>query len=216
MSSKLYLASTQYQAVIKQVGSPIFRKLPCWKIFLNLPNNVLDEFSSLGGSTLPSDSTLNTFEQFVLRLYGKNKVPSGIKNLSDLRWKMFSKQQADSQRLPPTSDIFRQKVLRSHYTVMVWKQSHIPSQTLLNPEECGWKLDANEEYQAVTTILPPAAESIIHLTVCHCKTKCVAMRCKCRKNGLKCSEMCECLECENDGSDERDSNEIEDDLDNYI
>ena len=91
-----------------------------------------------------------------------------------------------------------------------------PSQTLRNPEECGWKLDANKEYEAVTTILPPAAESIIHLTVCHCKTKCVTMRCKCRKNGLKCSEMCECLECENDGSDERDSNEIEDDLDNYI
>ena len=42
------------------------------------------------------------------------------------------------------------------------------------------------------------------------------MRCKCRKNGLKCTEMCQCLECENDGSDERDSNEIEDDLENYI
>ena len=39
------------------------------------------------------------------------------------------------------------------------------------------------------------------------------MRCKCRKNGLKFSEMCECLECENDGSNEQDSDEIEDDLD---
>ena len=42
------------------------------------------------------------------------------------------------------------------------------------------------------------------------------MRCKCHKNGLKCSEMCQCLECEKDGSNERDNNEIEDDLDNYI
>ena len=67
-----------------------FSKTYCWEIFLDLPNNVLDEFSSLDGSTLPSDSTLNTLEQFVLRLYCKNKVPSGIKNLSDLRWKMFS------------------------------------------------------------------------------------------------------------------------------
>ena len=67
-----------------------FSKTYCWEIFLDLPNNVLDEFSSLNGSTLPSDSTLNTLEQFVLRLYCKNKVPSGIKNLSDLRWKMFS------------------------------------------------------------------------------------------------------------------------------
>ena len=149
-----------------------FLKISCWEMFLDLPNNVLDEFSSLGASNLPSDSTLNTLEQFVLWLYCKNKVPSDIKNLSDLRWKMFAKQQADSQRLPLTSDTFRQKVLWSHYTVMVWKQSHVPSQTLRNPEEYGWKLDANEEYEAVRTTLSPATESIIHLTVCHCKTKC--------------------------------------------
>ena len=39
-----------------------FLKTSCWEIFLDLPNNVLDEFSSLGGSTLPSDSTLNILE----------------------------------------------------------------------------------------------------------------------------------------------------------
>ena len=39
------------------------------------------------------------------------------------------------------------------------------------------------------------------------------MRCK---NGLNCSEMCQCLECENNGSDGWDSNEIEDHLDSYI
>ena len=76
------------------------------------------------------------------------------------------------------------------------------------------EVDANEEYEEVRTTLPHAPESIIHLTVCHCQTRCVTKRCKCRKNGLKCLEMCQCLECENDGSDERDSNEIEDDLDN--
>ena len=54
-------------------------------MFLDLPNNVLDKFLSLSGSILPSDSTLNTLEQFVLRLYCKNNVPSGIKNLSDFR-----------------------------------------------------------------------------------------------------------------------------------
>ena len=114
-----------------------------------------------------------------------------------MRWKIFSKQQADSQRLPPTSDTFRQKA-----TIMVWKQSHVPFQALPNLEEYGWKLDAIEEYEAVMTTLPPAPESIIHLTVCHWKTECVTMRCKCRKNGLKCSEMCQCLECENNGFDE--------------
>ena len=32
-----------------------FSKTSCWEIFLDLPNNVLDKFSSLSGSTLPSD-----------------------------------------------------------------------------------------------------------------------------------------------------------------
>ena len=96
---------------------------------------------------------------------------------------------------------------------MVWKQFYVPSQSLPNSEEYGWKLDTNKEYEAVTTTLPPAPESIIHQTVCHCKSKCVIIRCKCHKNGLKYSEICQCLECKNDGSDEWDSNKIEDDSD---
>ena len=36
------------------------------------------------------------------------------------------------------------------------EKSHVPSQALRNPEEYGWKLDANEEYEAVMTTSPPA------------------------------------------------------------
>ena len=100
VSAKLYFASTQYQVVIKQEDSLVFQKLGD---NFELSKQLLDKFSSLGGSTLSSDSTLNTLEQFVLRLYRKNKITTGIKNLFDLRWKMFSKQQTDSQRLPPRS-----------------------------------------------------------------------------------------------------------------
>ena len=75
MSAKLYLASTQYQGCDQTGKFSGFSKTSCWEIFLDLPDNVLDEFPNLGGSTLPSDSTLNTLEQFVLRLYCKNKVP---------------------------------------------------------------------------------------------------------------------------------------------
>ena len=139
MSAKLYLASHAISDCDQTGRFSGFSKTSFWEIFLDLPNNVLDEFSSLEGSTLLSDSTLNTLEQFILRLYCKNKVPSGSKSLSNLRWKMFSKQQADSERLPPTSDTFLQKVLRSHCTVMVSGQSHVPSQALPNPDEYRWK-----------------------------------------------------------------------------
>ena len=44
------------------------------------------------------------------------------------------------------------------------------------------------------TKLAPAPESILDRAV----SKCVADRCKCRKNGLNCSEMCGCENCGND------------------
>ena len=57
-------------------------------------------------------------------------------------------------------------------------------------------------FETVMTKLVPAPESILHLTVCNCKTKCVTNRCKCRKNGLNCCEMCGFENCENDEKDE--------------
>ena len=61
------------------------------------------------------------------------------------------------------------------------------------PEDYGSKwLSSPSLYEAVTTLLPPASESIIHLTICGCKAGCRIQRCKCKKNGLKCSEMCKC------------------------
>ena len=47
------------------------------------------------------------------------------------------------------------------------------------------------------TRLAPASESILHLTVCICRTKCTTNRCKCHKNERACSEMCGCENCQN-------------------
>ena len=97
---------------------------------------------------------------------------------------------------------FEQKVLRAHYISLVWKSAHISSPVLPNPSDYGWVYnDQDEVYEPIMTSLAPAPESIIDLTVCNCKTNCSTNRCKCRKNGLNCSEMCgcnDCLNCEND------------------
>ena len=50
------------------------------------------------------------------------------------------------------------------------------------------------------TTLPPAPESIISLSLCRCKTKCESLRCVCCENGLSCSEMCFCENCENENN----------------
>ncbi|XP_066919527.1 uncharacterized protein [Clytia hemisphaerica] len=190
-----------------------YTKSSCWEIYSSLPEDELKAFADLGSTDL-SPSTFESLEMFVVRLYCRNKVPKEVKNLSDLRWRMFTKQQADSSKLPPTSEALRQKILRCHYTVTVWKQSHISSQSLPDPTNYGWNDVVDDDlFEPVTTALLPAPKSIIQLTVCACKTtKCVDRRCKCHKNGLKCSEMCQCSDCENNINNGLDSHDIDDDL----
>ena len=111
---------------------------------------------------------------------------------------MFSKRQTESASLPPAKETLRQKVLCSHYTTVAWKKVHISHQDLSDPEDCEWKWSSSPSWhEAVTTLLPPAPESIIHLTMCGCKAGCKTQECKCKKNGWKCSGMCKCQNFEN-------------------
>ena len=132
-----------------------------------------------------------------MQFYSKN-IPSTVSDLADLRWHMFSKQQSESQKLPPTREAFRQTVLRAHHTTLQWKFSHISSPVLPDPENFGWKWDDdNSIYEPIMTTLLPAPESVIDLSMCRCGTKCENLLCKCRTNGLNCSEMCLCIDCGN-------------------
>ena len=115
---------------------------------------------------------------------------------------MFSKKQAESDRLPSTLGILKKKVSRAHYITLLWKSAHINSPSLPYPNNYGWLFNKKDHvFEPVMTSLAPAPESIIHLTVSSCKTNCSTNRCKCLKNGLNCSEMCR---CENSESDEKD------------
>ena len=159
---------------------------------------VLDVFQELGLPDDPNNSLLDALEHFVAQLYCQNKIPRTVTNLSEHRWYMISKRQTESIPSPLTRETLRQKALRSHQTTVVWKKSHVPHQNLRNPEDYGWKwLISPSWYEVVAALLPPAPESIIHLTMSGCKAECKTQRCKCKKNGLKCSEMCKCQDCEN-------------------
>ena len=116
---------------------------------------------------------------------------------------MFSKQQLDSQKVDsPTREALRQKVLRAHYAALQCKTSYLPSPLLPDPGDYGWKQDSTNSLQeAVTTTLSPAPETIIHLTVCNCKTSCISLSCKCRKTGLNC---CELYRCDGGQNNEKD------------
>ena len=83
---------------------------------------------------------------------------------------------------------------------------------LPNPSMYGWEAVDNS-LLPITTDSLPASKAVIEMTVCSCKTKCLTNRCKCRKNNLKCTDMCLCIDCENDEqcNDSSSENESESD-----
>lgn len=94
---------------------------------------------------------------------------------------MFSKQQLDLHKLPPTGKAFREKVLQAHYAALQCK--FISSSMAIIARfmvVIDWKWDStNSLFEAVTTTLSPAPETIIHLIVSSCRTSFVSLKRKC-------------------------------------
>ena len=90
-------------------------------------------------------------------------------------------------------------VLRANFVSMMWKASCasfipiLPDRTTDN----GWELEDNL-LAAIMTDMLPAPKFSIELSSCHCKkTKCLNKQCTCAKNKLRCTELCDCIDCEN-------------------
>ena len=108
----------------------------------------------------------------------------------------FLRYQYENERLSPTSGAFCQKFLRTNYTVMQWKSSHLGKRTLGSPSQHDWVWnEKNCVYDPVVAEISPAP--IVELSMCKCTTGCVMQKCKCKKNGFVCSELCYCKSCEN-------------------
>ena len=141
------------------------------------------------------------FERYIFNLYCKSKVPPDMLTLAVLRRRIFSKNQADSEKLLQVLATLEEKVNWAHYISLQWKSSHISNSSLLDPSGHRWYYNTNKKiFELVMTKLLP--KSILHLTVCNSKTKCVTNRCKCQRDGLNCSKMFGCEHWKNDDKDE--------------
>ena len=138
--------------------------------------------------------------------------------MNELRWSLFKKKQAQSERLSPTQGALHEAILRAHYQAMVWNNDKVPNPNILSPENYGWRKDGDEWRPVMTTMLP-APEAIIEMVKCGCvKQRCSTNRCQCRKAGLSCTELCACSDddepCENalqeDGDEYSDGNDESD------
>ena len=135
-------------------------------------------------------------EQLVCRMY---QPKTDIKTVKALRWSLFKKNQAESERLPPTQAALHQAILRAHYQLLVWNNDHVANPVFPSPEGYGWQ-DEDGKWVLVMTNLPPASEAIIRLVRCKCaKSRWSNNRCQCQKAGLVCTDLSLCSEdCQND------------------
>ena len=181
--------------------------MSCWETYLASSPSTLQTFANLGMKPLDENIEKHLTE-FVLQLYMKSRAKR-VATLGALRWYLFSKNQTESNKLPPTRKALQQMMMRAHFTAMQWKSSHLQHPNLPDPNNYGWKWDLNREiFDPVMTTNPPAPESTIELTACGCKTGCKSDRCRCRKNKFVCTEMCRCKECENTENDNYESDDL--------
>ena len=163
--------------------------------FLAADEDTLQAFVDLGNVGDLDNQTKSQLAAFVCQDY----CPSGvnISDLGDLRWHLFCKHMAESERLPPTSAALDQHILRAHHQASIWSQSDKRMQVDVNPSLNGWK-QTDSGYFPVTTILPAAPKGVTELVKCACKTNRCESRCSCKSQSLTCTELCACVDCDND------------------
>ena len=83
---------------------------------------------------------------------------------------------------------------------MVLKRCDRPIQNLPLAGDYGWDIIEGQLNPTMTNNLP-APLSLLELSSCSCKGNCSSNRCKCKKNGFVCTDMCKCVGCINDTND---------------
>ncbi|KAL9978164.1 hypothetical protein ACROYT_G015654 [Oculina patagonica] len=143
---------------------------------------------------------VQTGKTMLPKCIAKATPTSNLTTVKELRWSLFKKKQAESDRLPPTQAALHQAILRAHFQLMVWNKDAVPNPVLPSPRDYCWVME-NGEWVPVMTTLTPAPEAIIQLVKYRCsKERCKSNLCQCRRAGLLCTDLCSCSddsECEN-------------------
>ncbi|KAK3741259.1 hypothetical protein QZH41_019956, partial [Actinostola sp. cb2023] len=117
-------------------------KILRWKTFINADQDSFTALADLGTTVQPNGSTYAGIEKLVCKLYQPN---THITKVKELRWLLFRKKQAESERLPPTLAALKESIKRAHHQCMVWNNDIMPNPELPSPSNYGWKLETEDE-----------------------------------------------------------------------
>lgn len=96
--------------------------------------------------------------------------------------------------LPPTSETFKEHVLRSHLQAAIWRSYIDANPPQMDPTHYGWTPDVNTQ-TLVPVAMPPAVSpapvDVLKMIKCGCSS-CATARCSCSAAHLSCSVFCKC------------------------
>lgn len=184
-----------------------YAKTLCWQAFMKIEEDVARQIARLGTTTALPEEVMEAVEKFVCKLYAPKTSLTSVK---ELRWWLFRKKQAQSEKLPPTMSALRQAVLRAHYQALVWSNDVVANPELPCPENYGWE-NKEDRWVPVMTLLQPAPNAVLELVRCGCKTHCSSNRCQCRRAGLQCTDLCACFDDDGDPCQNVNTVVVEDD-----
>lgn len=134
-----------------------------------------------------SDDLFFVLEEFVCRLSGM----SDINRVDEAR---------QEDIMPPNYDALKKHIQRSNYQAAIWRRCFEKQPDIPSAVGHGWKM-IDGQLGIDWMDLQPAHQRILELSSCKCKkSKCTASEADdqcCASVGLRCTELCECKNCNN-------------------
>ena len=158
-------------------------------------------FNHLGDLNSSLDDVMKEATSFICTCYGSKQK----EDLSEARIDLWSKKMGKKnitaapplKTIPPTTEAFRENVLRAHIQIAVWRSALMPDPPSFDPSDYGWTRE-----EATKTLTPRtlpqdvalAPPEVLKLLRCGCSTNepCSSHRCCCNNGHLPCTFFCAC------------------------
>jgi hypothetical protein len=179
-----------------------------------------ETFVKLGKNWELSETMYRSLESFTCALYG---CKADCTDINNLRYNLFcsKKGEIESHQLPPCKDSLQKHIDRANYQACIWRRALIGNPEIPDPVGHGWLTESvdNSDILGIDWMSgDPAPEAVMELLSCKCPRSCTLPNCTCLANGMKCSDMCKLMTCQNQPHDEDDGDvelTSDDDIDEY-
>ena len=126
-------------------------------------------------------------------MYGR----PALHDVNEARYKLFCAKGSSTAQLLPCKDALELDAKRANYQAAIWRRSLQPQPVVPSPNGQGWSVDSSNSITVNWLTLLPAPQQLLELVSCSCKKGCSTGLCSCCRNGMPCTDVCQCVDCTN-------------------